>query len=115
MAKQRKLLPEPKPSGRSRADESVSLRSAETLGRVIGTLQPGKDADLCAVSLAGAHVRPVHDPVAALFHAARGTDVVMTAVRGRVLYRDGRVLTLDEAALAEAVEEPARRIREARA
>lgn len=79
----------------------------------IGTLEPGKDADLCAVSLAGAHVRPVHEPVAALFHAARGTDVVMAAVRGRVLYRDGRVLTLDEAALAEAVEEPARRVREA--
>lgn len=79
----------------------------------IGTLEPGKDADLCAVSLAGPHVRPVHDPVAALFHAARGTDVVMTAVRGRVLYRDGRVLTLDETALAEAMEEPARRVREA--
>jgi hypothetical protein len=30
-----------------------------------------------------------------------------------VLYRDGRVLTLDEAALAEAVEEPAQRVREA--
>jgi 5-methylthioadenosine/S-adenosylhomocysteine deaminase len=79
----------------------------------IGTLEPGKDADLCAVSLAGAHVRPVHDPVAALFHAARGTDVVMAAVRGRVLFRDGRVLTLDEAALAQAVEEPAGRVREA--
>lgn len=79
----------------------------------IGTLEPGKDADLCAVSLAGTHVRPVHDPVAALFHAARGTDVVMTAVRGRVLFRNGRVLTLDEAALAEAMEEPARRVREA--
>ena len=39
MAKQRKVLPESKPSGRSRADESLSLRSAETLGRVIGTLQ----------------------------------------------------------------------------
>jgi hypothetical protein len=34
-------------------------------------------------------------------------------VRGRVLYRDGRVLTLDEAALAAAIEEPARRLREA--
>jgi 5-methylthioadenosine/S-adenosylhomocysteine deaminase len=79
----------------------------------IGTLEPGKDADLCAVSLAGAHVRPVQDPVAALFHAARGTDVVMTAVRGRVLYRDGRVTTLDEGALAAAIEEPARRVREA--
>ena len=55
----------------------------------------------------------MHDPVAALFHAARGTDVVMTAVRGRVLFRDGRVLTLDEAALGEAMEEPARRVREA--
>jgi 5-methylthioadenosine/S-adenosylhomocysteine deaminase len=93
----------------------VTIDGARALGMDsrIGTLEPGKDADLCAVSLAGAHVRPVHDPVAALFHAARGTDVVLAAVRGRVLYRDGRVLTLDEAALAEAVEEPARRVRQA--
>jgi 5-methylthioadenosine/S-adenosylhomocysteine deaminase len=93
----------------------VTVDGARALGVEdrVGTLEPGKDADLCAVSLAAAHVRPVHDPVAALFHAARGTDVVMTAVRGRVLYRDGRVLTLDEAALAGAVEEPARRVREA--
>lgn len=39
MAKPRKVLPESRPSGRSRAEESLSLRSAETLGRVIGTLQ----------------------------------------------------------------------------
>ena len=93
----------------------VTIDGARALGMEdrVGTLEPGKDADLCAVSLAAPHVRPVHDPVAALFHAARGTDVVMTAVRGRVLYRDGRVLTLDEAALAEAIEEPARRVREA--
>jgi hypothetical protein len=39
MAKQKKLLPESRPPGRSRTDESLSLRSAETLGRVIGTLQ----------------------------------------------------------------------------
>jgi cytosine/adenosine deaminase-related metal-dependent hydrolase len=93
----------------------VTIDGARALGLEdrAGTLEPGKDADLCAVSLAAAHVRPVHDPVAALFHAARGTDVVLTAVRGRVLYRDGRVLTLDEAALADAMEEPARRVREA--
>jgi 5-methylthioadenosine/S-adenosylhomocysteine deaminase len=93
----------------------VTIDGARALGLEdrVGTLEPGKDADLCAVSLAAPHVRPVHDPVAALFHAARGTDVVLTAVRGRVLYRDGRVLTLDEAALAEAVEDPARRVREA--
>jgi cytosine/adenosine deaminase-related metal-dependent hydrolase len=76
----------------------------------VGTLEPGKDADLCAVSFAGAHVRPVHDPLAALFHAARGSDVVLTAVQGRVLYRDGRVLPLDEAALGAEVDAAAERL-----
>ena len=93
----------------------VTLDGARALGMDgrVGTLEPEKDADLCAVSFAAPHVRPVHDPVAALFHAARGTDVVLTAVRGRVLYRDGRLLTLDEEAIAQAIEGPAQRIREA--
>ena len=93
----------------------VTIDGARALGfdSRIGTLEPGKDADLCAVSLAAPHVRPVHDPVAALFHAARGTDVILTMVKGRILFRDGRVLTLDEPALAAALEEPARRVREA--
>jgi 5-methylthioadenosine/S-adenosylhomocysteine deaminase len=76
----------------------------------IGTLEPGKDADLCAVSLAAPHVRPVHDPVAALFHAARASDVVLTVVQGRELYRDGAVQTLDETALMVAVDEAAARL-----
>src|SRR5688500_2437645 len=92
-----------------------TLDGARALGLEdeVGTLEPGKSADLCAVSLAAPHVRPVHDPVAAVFHAARGCDVVLTVVRGRVLYRDGRVLTLDESALAAAMEEPTARVREA--
>jgi len=79
----------------------------------VGTLEPGKDADLCAVALAAPHVRPVHDPAAAVFHAARGTDVTLTTVKGRVLFANGVVQTLDEAALAEAVMDPAARVREA--
>jgi 5-methylthioadenosine/S-adenosylhomocysteine deaminase len=79
----------------------ATLDGARALGLEarVGTLEPGKDADLCAVSLAGAHVLPVHDPVAALVHSARASDVVLTAVRGEILYRDGRVLSLDAAAL----------------
>jgi 5-methylthioadenosine/S-adenosylhomocysteine deaminase len=79
----------------------------------VGTLEPGKDADLCAVSLAGAHVRPVHGPEAAVFHAARATDVVLTVVKGRVLFRDGVLATLDEAAISAAVDEAAARVRAA--
>jgi cytosine/adenosine deaminase-related metal-dependent hydrolase len=77
----------------------------------VGTLEPGKEADLCAVSLAAPHVRPVHDPVAALFHAARGSDVVLTVVRGRVLFRDGDVRTLDAAEIGAAVADSAGRLR----
>jgi cytosine/adenosine deaminase-related metal-dependent hydrolase len=92
-----------------------TIDGARALGLdgTVGTLEPGKDADLCAVSLAAPHVRPVHDPVAALFHAARGCDVVMTAVQGRILYQDGRLATLDPAALEPAVEDAAARVREA--
>ncbi len=89
-----------------------TLDGARALGLEdrIGSLEPGKDADLCAVSLAAPHARPVHDPFAAVFHAARGTDVVLAAVRGRILFRDGEVLTLDAAALGEAADEAAARL-----
>jgi cytosine/adenosine deaminase-related metal-dependent hydrolase len=75
------------------------------LGGRVGTLEPGKEADLCAISLAGPHVRPVHDVEAAVVHAARGSDVVLTMVAGRILYRDGELSTLDVAALERAMEE----------
>jgi cytosine/adenosine deaminase-related metal-dependent hydrolase len=89
-----------------------TLDGARALGldHCVGTLEPGRDADLCAVSLAAPHARPVHDPVAAVFHAARGADVVLTAVAGRVLFRGGVVHTLDEAALRERVDDAARRL-----
>ena len=80
----------------------------------IGTLEPGKDADLCAVSLAGVHTRPVHEPLAALFHTARAPDVMLTAVRGRVLYRSGSWTTIDVATVRRSVESAAVRLRAAR-
>jgi 5-methylthioadenosine/S-adenosylhomocysteine deaminase len=45
----------------------VTIDGARALGLdgTIGTLEPGKAADLCAVSLAAPHVQPVHDPPAA--------------------------------------------------
>jgi cytosine/adenosine deaminase-related metal-dependent hydrolase len=79
---------------------------AEALGLAdrVGTLEPGKEADLCAISLAGPHTRPVHDVEAAVVHSARGSDVVLTMVAGRTLYRDGELETLDLPALEREME-----------
>ena len=46
---------------------------------------------------------PMYDPVSHLVYTARGDDVRTVMVNGRVLMRDRKMLTLDEAAvLAEA-------------
>ena len=95
----------------------ATLDSARVLGldHRVGSLEPGKDADLCAIRLAALHIVPVHDPVAALFFSARASDVVLTVVRGNVLYRDGAHLTLvDAGALRARIEHMAARLRAAR-
>ena len=101
------------------ADELLRLATidgARVLGLDdrVGSLEPGKDADFCAVSLAGAHTVPCHDATSTLFHAARAPDVVLTAVQGRVLFRDGHVHSLDADALRPGVEAIATRVAEAR-
>ena len=94
----------------------ATLEGARALGleHEVGALETGKSADLCAVSLAGPHVHPVHDPNAALIHAARGSDVVLTMVAGRVVYRAGRHTTIDVPVVTARVAAIAERVAAAR-
>jgi cytosine/adenosine deaminase-related metal-dependent hydrolase len=71
----------------------ATLGGAEVLGLAdrVGTLEPGKEADLAAFSLDNPHAVPVHGPEAAALHALRGTDATFVVVAGRVLVREGRV------------------------
>ena len=63
------------------------------LGDVTGSLEPGKQADVIVVDHTAPHQAPHEtlDPYATLVHAARATDVRLTMVAGRILYRDGDV------------------------
>jgi len=63
----------------------------------IGSLEPGKRADMILVDVSGARQTPMYDPVSHLVYVARGDDVRTTIVNGRVLMRDRTVLTLNEA------------------
>jgi 5-methylthioadenosine/S-adenosylhomocysteine deaminase len=75
----------------------ATLQSARAvgLGERIGSLAPGRRADIVLVDLTGPHTQPVHDLAATLVHSARSSDVRTTIVDGRVLMRDRRLLTLD--------------------
>ncbi|MGW2699605.1 amidohydrolase [Streptomyces sp. NPDC001340] len=75
----------------------ATLQSARAvgLGGSIGTLAPGRRADIILVDLTGPHTQPVHGLAATLVHSARAADVRTTIVDGRVLMRDRELLTLD--------------------
>jgi 5-methylthioadenosine/S-adenosylhomocysteine deaminase len=61
----------------------------------IGTLAPGKEADLIVLNLNQPHLTPLYDPCSHLVYAVRQADVEHVMVAGRWLLRDRRLLTLD--------------------
>jgi 5-methylthioadenosine/S-adenosylhomocysteine deaminase len=70
------------------------------LEREIGSLEPGKRADLVVLANGAPWAQPAYDVYAHIAYALKGSDVVTTIVNGRVLMEDGRLLTLDTAAIA---------------
>jgi 5-methylthioadenosine/S-adenosylhomocysteine deaminase len=87
------------------AVEMATIGGARVLGldKDIGSLEPGKRADLIVVSINAARQVPMYDPLSHLVYVTRGDDVKTTIVNGRVLMRDRKVLTLsEESVLADA-------------
>ena len=67
-----------------------------------GMLKVGFDADIALVDFTAPHLMPCHNVLSSLVFAAKGGDVAMTMVRGKILYQSGRFPTIN---LAEVVEE----------
>ena len=75
----------------------ATLGGARALGldAHIGSIEPGKWADLTAVNLAALELSPCYHPVSHLVYAAGRHDVSHVWVAGRPLLEDGRLTTLD--------------------
>jgi cytosine/adenosine deaminase-related metal-dependent hydrolase len=81
--------------------EMVTVNAAKMLGAgdEIGSIEPGKRADLTAIDIRRTHLVPSPDPIGAIVSAACGSDVSHVMVDGRLLVKRGKVLTMDERAV----------------
>lgn len=61
----------------------------------IGSLEPGKRADIVILETNRPHLVPNHDPLALVAYSMLPGDVAMTLVDGKVVYEQGRLLTMD--------------------
>jgi cytosine/adenosine deaminase-related metal-dependent hydrolase len=78
--------------------EMVTIDAARALGLEdeIGSLEPGKKADVILVDAFRPHMLPMNMPLYRVAYFANGNDVSTVIVNGRVLMRDRQVLTVNE-------------------
>ena len=113
LAKVSSLNPTAMPA--TNALELATRRGAEALGLGdrIGSLEPGKQADLITIAADGARQTPMFNAISHIVYVARGSDVRTTIVAGRVLMADGRVRTLRSAEVLQDARMMAGRVRAA--
>lgn len=89
------------PAWRALRMATVEGARAIGLGDSIGTLEPGKKADIILVDLTRPSLvpvmrRPVRNIVPNLVLSARGDEVCLSIIDGRIVYEGGRITTFDE-------------------
>jgi 5-methylthioadenosine/S-adenosylhomocysteine deaminase len=105
---------DPKVVSAVEALEMATIRGARALHmeREIGSLEEGKRADLIVVDFDALHQTPAYNVYSHLVYATKAADVRHVVVEGRVLMRDRRLLTLDEAAIKREAEALAAQVRQ---
>jgi 5-methylthioadenosine/S-adenosylhomocysteine deaminase len=101
LAKVTTLNPEVLPA--SAALEMATIRGARALGmeKEIGSIETGKLADLIMVGVDRPNGVPMYDPISQLVYALKADDVRDVMVNGKVVVRDGKSLTLNEAQILQ--------------
>ena len=78
--------------------EMATMGGAKVLGaeKEIGSLEPGKKADLIVLDLNQPHLTPLYNIPSHMVYAARGADVVHSVINGKVVMQNRQLKTLDE-------------------
>ncbi|NNL77109.1 MAG: amidohydrolase family protein, partial [Desulfobacterales bacterium] len=75
---------------------TIEAARAIGLGRRIGSLEKGKQADLLIIDTHQPHLVPLYNPVSQIVYSARGSDVRDVMVAGRMLVRNRALTSLDQ-------------------
>jgi cytosine/adenosine deaminase-related metal-dependent hydrolase len=83
--------------------EMATVHGAKALGldSDVGSIEPGKKADLILIDMDKPHLVPSWDPVSTVAYAAAGSDVDTVVIDGRVVMQGRKVLSMDEGAIVE--------------
>jgi 5-methylthioadenosine/S-adenosylhomocysteine deaminase len=89
------------------AMDMATIGGARVLGmeKDLGSLEPGKLADLITVRLDRPNAVPLYDAVSQMVYALKAEDVRDVMVNGKPIVRDGRILTLNEPQILEKARE----------
>ncbi len=79
---------------------------------LIGSIEAGKRADLITIRIDEPHAVPMYDVYTQLVYALKGSDISDVMVNGKVIVRDRRMLTLDEAEVLAKAEEYRQKVAE---
>lgn len=90
----------------ARCLEMMTLQGARFLGLddVIGSLVPGKKADIVAINMSQPEFQPIYNPVSQLIYTATGRDISHVWVNGEHLVSDHRINSADAQGILSATE-----------
>lgn len=87
--------------------EMATINGAKSigLGNEIGSIVPGRKADIILLDFKKPHLTPMHNPVSHLVYAANGSDVHTVIIDGKIVMENREVKTMDESWVLEEAEE----------
>jgi 5-methylthioadenosine/S-adenosylhomocysteine deaminase len=90
----------------------ATIEGAKVLGMEdqIGSIEPGKRADLAVIDVSGAHAEPGGDVVGRVVYACRAADVRHVVLDGVVRVRDGEMQDLDAEEIVDRARREAKKI-----
>lgn len=89
------------------AVDMMTINGAIALGMKdeIGSIEPGKQADLCALNLADPQTQPVHNLFSQIVYAASSSQVSDVWIAGQRVMAERALRTVDESAVLASAEE----------